>query len=60
MKEVIIIKKKGADDHTTISVRMKEETLVQLDSLSRTTNQSRNYLINYLLKTALNNVIVED
>ena len=60
MSKEIKIKKKNGDDHSVISVRMKDETLIQLDTLSRTTNRSRNSLINYLIKMALSLVVIED
>ena len=61
-KEIRISKKiprKGEDGHKVVSVRMKEETLAQLEVLSTKTNRSRNELINILLIEALNNVQVE-
>lgn len=52
--------KKGEDGHKVISVRMKDETIEQLDRLAADTNRSRNELINILLNAALENVTVEE
>ena len=64
MKRVIKITrksaKKGEDGHKVISVRMKDETIEQLDRLTADTNRSRNELINILLNAALENVTVEE
>lgn len=63
MKQEIRITKKvpkrGEDGHKVVSVRMKDETLAQLDIISAKTNRSRNELINLLLENALRNVLIE-
>lgn len=63
-REIKISKKKarrGDDGHKVISVRMRDELLHRLDSLSAETNRSRNELINMLLTVALDDVrIVEN
>lgn len=62
-REIRITKKaarRGDDGHKVVSVRMREETLAQLDELSRATNRSRNELINLLIEAALEDVSVED
>lgn len=58
MKEKLIINKKslkGEDGYKTFSIRIKEETVVNLDKLSNETNRSRNELINILLDYAIEN-----
>ena len=58
MKEKLIIKKKslkGEDGYKTFSIRIKEETVVNLDKLAEETNRSRNELINILLDYAIKN-----
>ena len=58
MKEKLIIKKKslkGEDGYKTFSIRIKEETVAELDELSKQTNRSRNELINILLDYAIEN-----
>lgn len=46
-------KLKGEDGFKVFSVRMKEETLAVLDSISANTNRSRNEIINILLDYAI-------
>ena len=61
--EIKITKKtarKGDDGHKIVSVRMKEELLERLDTLSEKTNRSRNELINLLLESAIDIVTVEE
>lgn len=56
MKEPLIIKKKelrGEDGYKTFSIRIKEETVAELDRLSAESNRSRNELVNILLQYAL-------
>ena len=58
MKEKLIINKKslkGEDGYKTFSIRIKDETVVNLDKLARQTNRSRNELINILLDYAIEN-----
>lgn len=58
MKEKLIINKKrlkGDDGYRTFSIRIKEETVANLDKLSAETNRSRNELINILLDFAIEN-----
>ncbi|MEE1053421.1 MAG: ribbon-helix-helix protein, CopG family [Acutalibacteraceae bacterium] len=58
MKEKLIINKKslkGEDGYKTFSIRIKEETVANLDELSNETNRSRNELINILLDYAIEN-----
>ena len=58
MKEKLIINKKslkGEDGYKTFSIRIKEETVANLDKLAEETNRSRNELINILLDYAIVN-----
>ena len=58
MKEKLIINKKsikGEDGYKTFSIRIKDETVENLDKLSKETNRSRNELINILLDFAIKN-----
>lgn len=62
-EEIKITKKttrRGDDGYKIVSVRMKDETIAQLDVLSATTNRSRNELINLLLEAAMPIVKIED
>lgn len=58
MKEKLIINKKslkGEDGYKTFSIRIKDETVTNLDKLAEETNRSRNELINILLDYAIEN-----
>ena len=62
MKEKLIINKKtlkGEDGYKTFSIRIKDETVQNLDNLSKITNRSRNELINILLDFAIKNCEVK-
>lgn len=58
MKEKLIINRKsikGEDGYKTFSIRIKEETVTNLDKLAAETNRSRNELINILLDFGIEN-----
>ena len=57
--EPLKIRKRGEDGNRIITVRIKEETLAELDRIAAETNYSRNELINLLLKHGVENVEVE-
>ncbi len=62
MKEKLVISKKslrGDDGYKTFSVRIKEETVSNLDDLAKKTNRSRNELINILIDYAIENCEVK-
>ena len=62
MKEKLILNKKplkGEDGYKTFSIRIKDETVNNLDAISRETNRSRNELINILLDYAIDNCEVK-
>lgn len=60
-KKLIINKKslKGEDGYKTFSIRIKEETVTELENLAKETNRSRNELINILLDFAIENCEVQ-
>lgn len=64
MADVIKITKKdprrGDDGCKIVSVRMKDELIARLDTLSAQTNRSRNELINLLLHAAIDIVKIEE
>ena len=64
MAEEIRIKKKvarrGDDGYKIVSVRMKDELIDRLDTLSAQTNRPRNEFINILLASAVDLVTIED
>lgn len=62
VNEKLIIKKKslkGEDGYKTFSVRIKDETVENLDKLAQQTNRSRNELINILIDFAIENCEVK-
>ena len=62
MKEKLIINKKslkGEDGYKTFSIRIKDETVSNLEKLAEKTNRSRNELINILLDYAIENSEVQ-
>lgn len=62
-EEIKITKKvarRGDDGYKVVSVRMKDETIERLDTLSAKTNRSRNELINMLVEAAMELVKIEE
>ena len=57
--EPLHIKKRGEDGYKLISVRIKEDTLSNIDRIAAETNHSRNELINMILKHGAENLIIE-
>ena len=58
MKDKLVINKKGLkgeDGYRVFSIRIKSETVAQLDKLSEATNRSRNDIINLLLDYGIKN-----
>lgn len=53
------IKRRGEDGSKIISVRIKEDTLAQLDKIARESNYSRNELINIILRHGVENIEIE-
>ena len=53
------IKRKYDDGNRVISIRIPEETLVQLDALARESNRSRNEIINIILEHGIRNAEIE-
>ena len=62
MKEKLIIRKKGLkgeDGYKTFSIRIKEETVTELEKIAEQTNRSRNEIINILLDYAIDHCEVK-
>lgn len=61
MEKLIISKKnlKGEDGYKTFSIRIKEETVEELDKISAQSNRSRNEIINLLLDFAIKNYEIQ-
>lgn len=57
--EPLKIKKRGEDGTRIISLRIREETLRELDRLASESNYSRNELINLILAYGVKNIEIE-
>ena len=57
--EPLIIKRRGEDGNKIISIRIREETLSELDRIANESNYSRNELINIILAHGVKNVEIE-
>ena len=57
--EPLVIKKRGEDGSKIITVRIKEETLAELDRIAAESNYSRNELINIILAHGVKNIEIE-
>ena len=55
----LIIKKRGDDGNRIITVRIREDTLAELDRLAAESNHSRNELINLILAHGVKNIEIE-
>lgn len=55
----LIIKKRGDDGNRIIIVRIREDTLAELDRLAAESNRSRNELINLILAHGVKNIEIE-
>ncbi len=62
MKNKLVINRKelkGEDGYRIFSIRIKKETITELDRLSQDSNRSRNDIINLLLDYAIENCEVK-
>lgn len=57
--EPLKIKRRGEDGSRVISVRIREDTLTELDRLSAESNYSRNELINKILQYGISRIEIE-
>lgn len=57
--EPIKIKRRADDGNRVISLRIREETLSELDRLAAESNRSRNELINIILAHGVKNIEIE-
>lgn len=57
--EPLVIKKRGEDGNRIITVRIREDTLAELDRLAAESNRSRNELINIILAHGVKNIEIE-
>ena len=56
LNEPLKIKKRGEDGSKVISVRIKNETLIELDRIASESNYSRNEIINIILSYGVKNI----
>ena len=57
--EPLVIKKRGEDGNRVITVRIREDTLAELDRIASESNYSRNELINIILSHGVKNLEIE-
>ena len=57
--DTLVIKKRGEDGNKIITVRIKEDTLAELDRIASESNYSRNELINIILAYGVKNIEIE-
>ena len=57
--DVLKLKKRGEDGNRVITVRIKEETLSEIDRIAKEANYSRNELINTILEHGVRTIEIE-
>lgn len=57
--ERLVIKKRGEDGTKIITVRIREDTLANLDKIAAESNYSRNELINIILSYGTENIEIQ-
>lgn len=57
--ELLKIKRRGEDGNRVITVRIREDTLAELDRIAAESNYSRNELINIILRHGVKNIEIE-
>ena len=57
--DTLVIKKRGEDGNKISTVRIKEDTLSELDRIAAESNYSRNELINIILAYGVKNIEIE-
>ncbi len=57
--EPLVIKKRGEDGTRIITVRIREETLSELDRIASESNHSRNELINIILAHGVKTIEIQ-
>lgn len=57
--DVLKLKKRGEDGNRVITVRIKEETLSEIDRIAKEVNYSRNELINTILEHGVRTIEIE-
>ena len=57
--EPLVIKRRGEDGSRIITVRLREDTLAELDRIAAESNYSRNELINIILAHGVKSIEIE-
>ena len=57
--EPLVIKRRGEDGSRIMTVRLREDTLAELDRIAAESNYSRNELINIILAHGVKNIEIE-
>lgn len=57
--EPLVIKRRGDDGNRVITVRIREDTLAELDRIASESNYSRNELINIILSHGVKTIEIE-
>ena len=57
--DVLKLKKRGEDGNRVITVRIKEETLSEIDRIAKEVNYSRNELMNTILEHGVRTIEIE-
>lgn len=57
--DTLVIKKRDEDGNKIITVRIKEDTLSELDRIAAESNYSRNELINIILAYGVKNIEID-
>ncbi|MBP3653973.1 MAG: ribbon-helix-helix protein, CopG family [Oscillospiraceae bacterium] len=57
--EPLKIKKRGEDGHKVISIRIRLELLEKVDEIAKSSNRSRNEVINLILSHGIDNIEIE-
>ena len=57
--DVLKLKKRGEDGNRVITVRIKEETLSEIDRIAKEVNYSRNELLNTILEHGVRTIEIE-
>ena len=57
--EPLVIKRRGEDGSRIITVRLREDTLAELDRIAAESNYSRNELINIILAHGVKTIEIE-
>ena len=57
--DVLKLKRRGEDGNRVITVRIKEDTLAEIDRIAKEVNYSRNELINTILEHGIKTIVIE-